>query len=173
MRTRWIVLALVLALLGAGGGYWWYQSHQNAANPTSEQLALTAYTSECYGGSCSGLDPSQNCTDGTTVASKKVSYGFLELRYSPSCKANWGRFTPNGRDTFFWASQKQSIWARVTAWNPGGKSYGTAHHDTGLSGSSWSQMVDGVVTACTGVEVYFVGDHSALDSQGWNWGPCR
>ena len=102
-----------------------------------------------------------------------VKYGILELRYSPSCQSNWGRYTPYNRDAWYWAKQGVGIWARVTVWNPGGPSYDTAYHATDVTGSSWSKMVDGTKEACTGVEVYFSKKNGDVESQGWNWGPCR
>lgn len=192
MRTRWAVLVLVAALLG--GGFWYCQNHQNATAQSSSEKVTLAYYGGCYGGSCNGLDPSKNCTDGRTVASMDVQRGgLLELRYSPSCKANWGRYTPYQGRAITAAAMGQTIYARVTAWNPGGKSYGTAHRDLSIpgTGSSWSQLVDGVVTACTGVEIVVISqdgdDHKIAEkypdgqpnfsgeakSQGWTWGPCR
>lgn len=134
-------------------------------------LNAAAASGGCSGSGCNGLDPSNRCdSDAFTVASMAVTDGQFDLRYSPSCQANWGRYTPYFRDASFFASQGKTIYARVTAWNPGGPSYGTAHHDLGLYGSSWSQMVDGRWTACTGVEVVLVGHNGDYDSQGWG---CR
>lgn len=132
-----------------------------------------ATTGGCYGASCNGQDPSGRCDDGITVAAMGVTYGMLELRYSPSCKSNWGRYTPYGKDAAGWFAQRTGIWVRVTTWNPGGPSYQTAHHSLALvAGSSWSQMTDGRPTACTGVEVYLSKPNGNIESQGWNWGPC-
>lgn len=133
----------------------------------------SAATGGCYGSGCNGRNPAGLCDDGITVASKAVTDGLLELRYSPSCKANWGRYTPWWNTAWGYYSSGVQIHARVTAWNPGGPSYGTAHHNDSISpyGSSWSQMVDGTKTACTGVEiVHYHADW--YQSQGWNWGPC-
>jgi hypothetical protein len=189
MRTKWIVSMLIAVLVG-GGGYWYYQhKYRHVANPTSEKLALVAYTGGCYGGSCNGKDPSDYCTDGRTVAAMKAPDGMLELRYSPSCRANWGRYTPYGRNVGYYTKYQQTIYARVTAWNPGGQSYGTAHRS--WVNSTWSRMADGRGTACTGVEVVIInqgGDDYKIaneypdgqpdfsgeaDSLGWTWGPCR
>ena len=188
MRMRWAALTVV-ALLLAGGGYWYYQSRQNTIVPTSEQIALTSYTGGCEGAGCNGEDPSQKCTDGRTVAAMNVPDGMLELRYSESCKANWGRYTPYSRTSAYYLRNHQTIYARVTAWNPGGASYGTAHRS--WTSSTWSKMVDGRGTACTGVEVVVISqggnDYEIVqeypdgqpnfsgqaDSQGWTWGPCR
>ncbi|MBK3559762.1 DUF2690 domain-containing protein [Streptomyces sp. MBT56] len=132
----------------------------------------SATTGGCYGASCNGKNPSGTCDDGKTVAAQAVPWGMLELRWSPSCAANWGRYTPYDRSASSLAAMKKGIYARVTAWNPGGPSYGTAYHAPGVYGSSWSQMVDGRTTACTGVEVVITNPNGDYDSQGWSWGPC-
>lgn len=171
MRTKLLALVLVLALVG--GSLWFYKTNQSiAAQPTSEQITLAANTGGCYGASCNGKDPSNYCTDGITVAAMSVTDGILELRYSPSCKANWGRYTPYWRDVGRLASQKQSIYARVTVWNPGGPSYGVAHTPIDPISSAWSEMADGTRTACTGVEIVYAGEDGDHESQGWTWGPC-
>lgn len=146
MRTKLLALALMLALVG--GDLWFYKVNQSPTakpTPTSEQITLIANTGGCYGASCNGKNPSDYCTDGITVAARPVTDGLLELRYSRSCKANWGRYTPWGRNGISGFFLTKGIYARVTAWNPGGPSYTTAHHDMSAdsSGSSWSQMVDG------------------------------
>lgn len=63
--------------------------------------AANASAATCYGDYCSNKDPqSTGCSsDARTVSYTDVyhsrSYvGFLELRWSPSCKTNWARFTP-------------------------------------------------------------------------------
>ena len=135
--------------------------------------AANATMGGCYGSGCNGLNPSGRCdSDAITVASMATSWGQLDLRYSPSCKSNWGRYTPYARSASFFATQGKGIYARVTVWNPGGSSYGVAYEDPGVYGSSWSKMTDGRPTACTGVEVLITGQNGDEDSQGWIWGPC-
>ncbi len=86
---RIIKCALILALVVLGVSL----STLVAANPAH------ATTNGCYGASCNGRDPSGLCDDGVTVAAMHVNMGMLELRYSPSCKSNWGRYTPYGKDS--------------------------------------------------------------------------
>ncbi|WP_203913051.1 DUF2690 domain-containing protein [Rhizocola hellebori] len=47
----------------------------------------------CYGSSCNGRNPQGLCSaDARTAKSVTTPYGVLvELRYSPSCRAAWGR----------------------------------------------------------------------------------
>jgi hypothetical protein len=153
--------------------------------PTSEISTPTA-THGCYGAECTGLDPKGRCDgDAEIVASMAVedwfaSPGQLDLRYSESCKANWGRFTPYSR--YFNAAALGSsvpLWGRVTVWNPGEPSQPTVQSKgtAPLFGSDWSRMVDGTKTACTGVEVFWISDYKdslspTIESSGWHWGPC-
>lgn len=72
----------------------------SVAAPANHHAALAA----CDGSSCYGLDPqAAGCAgDGETVASI-TQYGvLLELRYSPSCHANWARITPAPANWHFW-----------------------------------------------------------------------
>jgi hypothetical protein len=49
----------------------------------------------CYGDYCSGKDPiSTGCAnDAYTVTSVSNNTGILEVRWSPTCKTNWARWT--------------------------------------------------------------------------------
>lgn len=178
------VLVILLSLLGT---------------PTS----AVAQTNKCYGAGCNGLNPTGRCDDDAmTVASMAVPSlgggfaGQLDLRYSPSCKANWGRFTPYQRN-FLGAivGTPISIYGRVTVWNLG-KISQQPIHDYSVArtiGSNWTYMVDGTTTACTGVEIMQwqknpynngspddlsegktneVPSGGSFDSEGWTWGPC-
>lgn len=146
-----------------------------------------AATGGCYGASCAGLDPMGRCDgDARTVASYALTTdrgyaGNIDLRWSNSCHANWGRFTA----AYGWREmvaqslhQPIPIYGRVTAWNPGGPSQDAVNSPLSpIPGfSSWTKMVDGNKTACTGVEVVY-GDVTSsgggsFESKGWFWGPC-
>ncbi len=148
----------------------------------SSESPAAAATGGCYGASCNGLDPMGRCDgDAKTVAAMAVTDGMLELRWSPSCVANWGRYSPYKRTVTSFAVMNPpiGIWARVTTWNPGAPSYGTAHNASlNIYESSWSYMTDGRPKACTGVEIVYhiqsQPDSGAFDtdSMGWTWGPC-
>lgn len=140
-----------------------------------------ASAAACYGTSCNGLDPNNRC-NGDAVNAKAMDVkgeGMLQLRYSPSCKANWGRFTFYTRIESGYLVAGIIVHARVTVWNPGKPSYGTAHYATFIGESSWSYMTNGLITACTGVEITHVLQSSSgsgaideIESLGWVWGPC-
>ena len=135
-----------------------------------------AEESSCYGASCIGMNP-----EGTTCAKDAYSVlamdvqgdGMLELRYSPSCKANWGRYSS------YWLQDIVNSWAGtgisyadLYVWNPDEPLYGV------VQGSQWwTSMVDGTITACTGVELVAQdtspgGYYSEPDPQGWVGNLC-
>ncbi len=150
--------------------------------------ASQAATGGCSGASCAGLNPTGRCDgDAYTVHSIGINdaalyLGQLDLRYSPSCKANWGRFTTasGSRYIALWsAHQPYPFGGRVTAWNPGGPSQQPVQANYTCLGapfsscSFWSKMVDGRGTACTGVEPITRTDTgNGPESSGWFWGPC-
>ncbi len=49
----------------------------------------------CSGDDCSGQDPGEMyCdVDAITTVEKQLSFGVLEVRWSPRCESNWARFT--------------------------------------------------------------------------------
>lgn len=141
-------------------------------------VSSPAQAAACYGASCNGHNPEGLCShDAKTVGAMHVGDGMLELRWSPSCVANWGRFTAYERTELSYHRAGRGIWARVTVWNPGGQSYGTAYNAKWLGQSTYSHMTDGRPRACTGVEIYHYdrsdsGSVGPLESTGWWWGPC-
>lgn len=158
-----------------------------AVVPSTVVVASPAQAAACYGAGCTGRNPQGTCngSDAKTVGAMNVrlngtNEGMLELRWSPSCIANWGRFTPYWRWEDGLAASGIAIWARVTVWNPGAPSQGTAYHARYFAGeSTYSYMTDGRPQACTGVEIFHVhnaGNPSGApgdpESQGWFWGPC-
>lgn len=122
----------------------------------------------CYGQTCDGKDPAAtNCTeDNHTIYSKEaivdgVSYGVVELRYSPSCYANWVRFAPwgglrglLGTVTGGEVSGKPWIW-RLGVPNSlrGGINESSP---AGLSApTTWTSMVTAEGTTCWSVQIYY------------------
>lgn len=163
LRTRVPALLLVLALV---------------MGLTSFTPATPAIAAACSGASCNNIDPEGRCShDAKTVAAMHASDGMLELRWSPSCQANWGRFSIYERTERGYLSAGIVVHVRLTVWNPGAPSYGMAHRALKIGTSSWTYMTDGTKTACTGVElVHVYQNHSGgiddYQSQGWIWGPC-
>jgi len=130
----------------------------------------------CYGTSCNGINP-----EGTSCAEDAYSVlamdvqgdGMLELRYSPSCKANWGRFSLYTRADFFGMVSNTGIThADLYVWNLDQPLYGVAERS-----SWWTTMVDGTIIACTGVELIAQdpspgGYYTTPDPQGWVGNLC-
>ncbi|WP_329275940.1 DUF2690 domain-containing protein [Streptomyces sp. NBC_00691] len=87
----------------------------------------------CYASSCEGLDPSTTVcqNDAKTVAT--TDYPGVELRYSPTCRAAWARYS---RGAAF------SMNVTVERWNG---STGTERYRTYYSGNGagvWTRMVN-------------------------------
>lgn len=97
---------------------------------TASTTANLSPTGVCDGVSCNGQDPAQaGCASGAYTAASKTDQGvLLELRYSPSCHANWARITP-----------AQWGW-HFTVYNDNGD-----HQDFRAFGgsSAWTNMVNG------------------------------
>ncbi|WP_043663205.1 DUF2690 domain-containing protein [Streptomyces xylophagus] len=59
-------------------------------------IATPASAAGCYGSSCEGKDPAAYCqSDAITPSNGAVWLGpaYVELRYSPSCRAAWARIS--------------------------------------------------------------------------------
>jgi hypothetical protein len=89
------ILALLVMPLVADGSV-----SARAATSISAGLNSTAMTGpgrvahvSCYGDYCSGKDPmSTGCNNGAiTTAVLNLSWGTVNLRWSPVCKTNWAR----------------------------------------------------------------------------------
>ncbi|MGW7582393.1 DUF2690 domain-containing protein [Kitasatospora sp. NPDC054768] len=82
------------------------------AAPTAS-AATPRVTAGCYGSSCNGQDPvDMGCSpDAYTVESVDSAKGTIELRYSPSCKANWARISgaSNGQE-FYVYNESLVVW---------------------------------------------------------------
>lgn len=95
----------------------------------------------CYGDWCSGKDPTATgcANDAITVASTDAGVGRLDLRWSPSCKTNWGRFylypTRSDGGGYVYAIQPSTGYKT----NNGGWQAGTWSSLT--SQTTWSPMI--------------------------------
>lgn len=81
LRPGWrrIVVALAAVLTISGGAF-------IVASPAIASVG-------CYGDYCSGKDPmATGCAnDAVSVDGVDLGYGYLSLRWSPTCKTNWAR----------------------------------------------------------------------------------
>ncbi|MFI6449092.1 DUF2690 domain-containing protein [Kitasatospora sp. NPDC050543] len=123
-RTAKVLVGLAAAATALAG----------LAAPTAS-AATPRVTAGCYGSSCTDKDPmDMGCnTDAYTVESGRSAKGTIELRYSPSCKANWARIYDASGGQAFWVENASA----VALW-----------HARGATG--YSDMVDGsgVARAC-------------------------
>ncbi|MFE6056064.1 DUF2690 domain-containing protein [Kitasatospora sp. NPDC056446] len=95
--------------------------------PTAS-AATHQVTGGCYGSSCDDKDPvDTGCSaDAFTVDSASSALGTVELRYSPSCRANWARIYDTSYGQAFWVQSEHNY----VQW-----------HAKGATG--YSDMVDG------------------------------
>ena len=100
-------------------------------------VAPAAHAATCWGSGCYGLDPNAaGCGgDAYTAASAQTSQGLVELRYSPSCNANWARISSSSPGTWFEVADCQSPYQAQSYNVPSGYA------------SGWTNMVDGSPTA--------------------------
>ncbi|MFD4910156.1 DUF2690 domain-containing protein [Kitasatospora purpeofusca] len=123
-RTVRVLVGLATAATALGG----------LAAP-SASAATPQVTAGCYGASCHGMDPvDAGCSaDAYTVESRDSAEGTIELRYSPSCRANWARIYDASNGQQFWAENA----SRVVWWKA-------------IGSTGYSDMVDGSgkVRAC-------------------------
>ncbi|MFF1906453.1 DUF2690 domain-containing protein [Kitasatospora sp. NPDC058218] len=116
-RTARVLLGLAAAATALTG----------LAAPTAS-AATPQVTAGCYGSSCADKDPvDMACsTDAYTVDSASSALGTVELRYSPSCKANWARIYDASYGQVFWVESQNDF----VQW-----------HAQGATG--YSDMIDG------------------------------
>jgi hypothetical protein len=115
-----------------------------------------AYAATCYGSACTGKSPSTTgcANDAVTTRSTSVDGIAVELRYSPTCRAAWGRLRLGANPD------------RVRVENNAGQSY-TA---TVASGNDvYTMMVNdaGIVARACGTNVYGRGPFSHTVCTGW------
>ncbi|TMD67604.1 MAG: DUF2690 domain-containing protein [Chloroflexi bacterium] len=88
MRLVLFSIALLVLLFGLTAivAYAQVTPHAQAAQNSHVQAS-------CSGNGCNGLNPQTlGCAAGAyTVQTAVFSNAFVELRYSPTCKVNWGR----------------------------------------------------------------------------------
>lgn len=140
---------------------------------TLTPAASASASTYCYGEECEGIDPASTicANDAQTIGSMSVHGGQLDLRWSSSCNAAWGRYSDDGISSVSNAVAETAItYGRVTAWNPGGVSQGVVGEAYGFpAGASWwSGMVPADRRTCTGVEVV-----TQAETFAWTWGPCH
>ncbi|NUQ97956.1 MAG: DUF2690 domain-containing protein [Streptomyces sp.] len=128
MRKKLSALGLGIAVCAAG------LLAVPAAHAATVQPAVG-----CYGSSCDGKDPVQmGCDSGAyTAASVSTPQGFVELRYSAACAANWARISNSSAGTWFYAQDC-------------GNGYNQQYYVPAGYTSGWTNMVDGTVTARAG-----------------------
>ncbi|MES4908862.1 MULTISPECIES: DUF2690 domain-containing protein [unclassified Streptomyces] len=98
----------------------------------------------CYAQSCHGQDPQTTgcAADAFSPDTKYIDGRKLELRYSPTCRAAWGRISGGGRD---YVSIHSSSGAEF--WNsPAYHSYTAMVNDAGLFAYACTTVGNGTCT---------------------------
>ena len=89
--------ALLVSLLGVTAfiGLSMISAHTHAQTSHTQATQRNHPQVTCSGDGCDGLNPvSTGCAaDAYTVQTAVFSNSYVELRYSPTCKTNWGRVT--------------------------------------------------------------------------------
>ena len=106
----------------------------------------------CYGGSCRGHDPGPTpcANDAVTIkawdytAESSASFR-IEVRYSRSCNAAWGRLV---------VYSGYNVGFALSAWNPNTPSVGAVGHS---GNTTWTAMIDGSPLDCAGSQFYVNG----------------
>jgi len=83
--------------------------------------------------------------------------GYLQLRWSPTCKMNWARIIITTTTGFH---------GELSAWNPNLPSRTTWIGYDG-SGNHFTPTVNGIAEACVGMQVYLQGVYRS-----WDFGYC-
>lgn len=96
--------ALLASLLGVTAfmGLSMISAHTQAQASQTQTTQRNNPQASCSGDGCDGLDPvSAGCATGAyTVQTAVFSNSYVELRYSPTCKTNWGRVISKVGPTF-------------------------------------------------------------------------
>lgn len=97
-------IALLASLLGVTAfmGLSMTSAHTHAQAGQAQTTHPNHAQVACSGEGCDGLDPAVTgcAADAYTVQTAVFSNSYVELRYSPTCKTNWGRVTSKVGPTF-------------------------------------------------------------------------
>jgi hypothetical protein len=118
----------------------------------------------CYASLCTGLNPATTicANDARTVSYKHIYFsghdlGFIELRYSPGCRAAWARLTNYMNHVAFDSHAGYAIVHR----NSDGKQY-TCYTPVGVNKSCYTKMVGDA-----GTTSYALGDIDPYPTYGY------
>jgi Protein of unknown function (DUF2690) len=142
MRLVLFSMALLVTLFGLTAIVAYAQATTTAH---AQAVRNSRFQVTCSGNGCSGLNPqTAGCAAGAyTVLTASFSNAFVELRYSPTCKTNWGRVISRRGATFL-SIRIQRIDGLTYTFSGGNFNY------------AWSAMVYAPVMkarACGGVQV--------------------
>ncbi len=110
-----------------------------------------AHAAGCFDWGCDGKDPQAYGCSADAFTIENFSYGgaYLELRYSPACRAAWTRSTSN---TWY-----NTVFAHIDGWDQlGGGNLIRDYWAQVVSGTTWTAMVpfDLWVQSCVGPDAW-------------------
>lgn len=120
-------------------------------------IAFTAPTAHaaaagtCYGSSCTGIEPNGTTCANDAITAKQVTSGgrTIQLRYSPSCRAAWGKIL--GASVGDWISVSNSSGTyRERRVNSGSDQHTVMVNDAGITSYACGFRNETVLLACTG-----------------------
>lgn len=124
-------------------------SHSPASAGTVSSHSKVTPLSTCYGSSCTGLWPDGTtcASDAITARSTTLSGRTIQLRYSPSCRAAWGRIlygkVGDGVDVL--NTNGAYYYQQISS---GSDTHTRMVNDAGITSNSCGYV--GSATACTG-----------------------
>ncbi|MFB6985672.1 DUF2690 domain-containing protein [Streptomyces sp. NPDC056304] len=119
-------------------------------------LAVTApaahasATGSCYGSSCTGKEPNGTTCASDAITAKQVTSGgrTIQLRYSPSCRAAWGKIT--GASVGDWITVDNGSAYEERQVNSGSDQHTVMVNDAGVTSSACGFKNGTTLLACTG-----------------------
>ncbi|MER6627237.1 DUF2690 domain-containing protein [Streptomyces sp. NPDC000987] len=117
----------------------------------SAPAAEASATGTCYGSSCTGVEPNGTTCASDAITAKQVTSGgrTIQLRYSPSCRAAWGKIT--GASVGDWITvQNSSGTYKERRVNSGSDQHTVMVNDAGITSYACGFRNETTLLACTG-----------------------
>ncbi|WP_343239996.1 DUF2690 domain-containing protein [Streptomyces sp. SID12488] len=111
--------------------------------------AASAATS-CLGSTCNGLNPANTVCQNDARTVKDGPFRGVELRYSPSCRAAWGRFPDAPRDAKLEIKNSQGKKYTTNAPSGGGTFFSVMINDKDVTAWACAHWDNNTQTECTG-----------------------
>jgi hypothetical protein len=113
--------------------------------------AHASAASTCYGSSCTGVEPNGTTCANDAITAKQVTNGgrTIQLRYSPSCRAAWGKITGASVGDWITVSNSSGTYKERRV-NSGSDQHTVMVNDAGITSSACGFRNETTLLACTG-----------------------